>query len=47
MTGVRFLRSQVGARIAYTTMGSGPPLIVVAPWMTHCRERTLGEYERC
>ncbi len=33
--GVLFLHSKVGARIAYTTTGSGPPLIVVPPWVTH------------
>jgi len=29
------MRSQVGARIAYTVEGHGPPLIVVPPWITH------------
>jgi pimeloyl-ACP methyl ester carboxylesterase/DNA-binding CsgD family transcriptional regulator len=32
---VSFMRSQVGARIAYTTDGRGPPLIIVPPWITH------------
>lgn len=32
---VRFLQSTVGARIAYTVEGAGPPLIVVPPWTTH------------
>jgi pimeloyl-ACP methyl ester carboxylesterase/DNA-binding CsgD family transcriptional regulator len=32
---VSFMRSQVGARIAYTVEGHGPPLIVVPPWVTH------------
>jgi pimeloyl-ACP methyl ester carboxylesterase len=33
--GVSFLHSQVGAQIAYTTQGSGPPLIIIPPWITH------------
>jgi pimeloyl-ACP methyl ester carboxylesterase len=33
--GVRFVRSEVGARIAYTTTGTGPPLIIVPPWISH------------
>jgi pimeloyl-ACP methyl ester carboxylesterase/DNA-binding CsgD family transcriptional regulator len=33
--GVSFAQSEVGARIAYTTTGSGPPLILVPPWMCH------------
>lgn len=33
--GVSFLQSQVGARIAYTTQGAGPPLIVIPPWISH------------
>jgi len=32
---VSFMHSQVGARIAYTTDGRGPPLIIVPPWITH------------
>jgi pimeloyl-ACP methyl ester carboxylesterase/DNA-binding CsgD family transcriptional regulator len=34
-SGVRFVQSSVGARIAYTTLGSGPPLIVIPPWISH------------
>lgn len=33
--GIRFLDSSVGARIAYTTTGSGPPLVLVTPWVSH------------
>lgn len=45
--GVRFLWSSVGARIAYTTLGSGPPLIVVPPWVTHLDALTaLSGYRR-
>lgn len=33
--GVSFLHSRVGAQIAYTTQGTGPPLIIVPPWITH------------
>lgn len=33
--GVGFVSSRVGARIAYTVEGSGPPLIIVPPWLTH------------
>lgn len=33
--GVSFVQSQVGARIAYTVEGHGPPLIIVPPWITH------------
>lgn len=32
---VRFLRSTNGARIAWTSEGTGPPLLVVPPWTTH------------
>lgn len=32
---VSFVQSRVGARIAYTTEGHGPPLVVVPPWVTH------------
>ena len=34
---ISFVQSQVGARIAYTTEGHGPPLVVVPPWVTHLR----------
>ena len=34
-SGVRFVQSSVGARIAYATLGSGPPLIVIPPWISH------------
>lgn len=33
--GIGFMRSQVGARIAYTVEGHGPALLVVPPWITH------------
>lgn len=36
---VRFLRASNGARIAYTTEGSGPALVVVPPWTTHLHEQ--------
>jgi len=32
---IRFCRSADGVRIAYATMGSGPPLVWVANWLTH------------
>lgn len=32
---VRFLESRTGARIAFLTQGSGPPLVAVPPWTTH------------
>lgn len=32
---IRFCRSSDGARIAYATMGSGPPLVRVAHFLTH------------
>jgi hypothetical protein len=35
VAGVRFVESRIGARIAYTTSGSGPPLIVIPPWISH------------
>jgi len=45
--GVRFAQSQVGARIAYTSIGTGPPLLVVPPWMTHLDALTaLSGYHR-
>lgn len=44
---VRFVRSASGARIAYTTVGSGPPLIVVPAWLTHLEVITrLSGYRR-
>ncbi|WP_219419622.1 alpha/beta fold hydrolase [Pseudonocardia nigra] len=44
---VRFVQSAVGARIAYTTLGHGPPLVVVPPWMTHLDALTgLSGYRR-
>lgn len=33
--GVSFVQSSVGARIAYTAEGHGPPLIIVPPWFSH------------
>lgn len=36
---VRFLRATNGARIAFTTQGSGPALLVVPPWTTHLHEQ--------
>lgn len=36
---VRFLRTTSGARIAFTTEGSGPALISVPPWTTHLHEQ--------
>lgn len=32
---VRFCRADDGTRIAYATVGSGPPLLKAANWMTH------------
>ncbi|XNL82148.1 alpha/beta fold hydrolase [Actinomadura madurae] len=32
---IRFCRADDGARIAYATLGSGPPLLKAANWMTH------------
>ena len=32
---IRFCRSTDGVRIAYATMGSGPPIVWVANWLTH------------
>nr|WP_254716609.1 alpha/beta fold hydrolase [Actinomadura sp. WMMB 499] len=32
---IRFCRAGDGARIAYATLGSGPPLLKAANWMTH------------
>lgn len=37
---VRFLRATNGARIAYTTEGSGPALISVPPWISHLHEQS-------
>lgn len=34
---IRFLRSRVGAQIAYMLEGSGPTLVCVPPWTTHLR----------
>lgn len=36
---VRFLRASNGARIAFTTEGTGPPMIVVPPWTSHLHEQ--------
>jgi pimeloyl-ACP methyl ester carboxylesterase/DNA-binding CsgD family transcriptional regulator len=45
--GVRFVTSSGGARIAYTTTGSGPALLVVPPWVTHLDAmNTLSGYRR-
>jgi hypothetical protein len=33
--GVCFVESEVGARIAYATLGNGPPMIVIPPWISH------------
>ena len=32
---IKFLRSRRGARIAYTTAGSGPAVIRLPPWLSH------------
>ncbi|WP_406175776.1 alpha/beta fold hydrolase [Streptomyces sp. NBC_00996] len=32
---IRFCRAEDGARIAHTSVGSGPPLLKAANWMTH------------
>jgi pimeloyl-ACP methyl ester carboxylesterase/tetratricopeptide (TPR) repeat protein len=32
---IRFCRSSDGARIAYATVGSGPPLVKAANWLSH------------
>jgi pimeloyl-ACP methyl ester carboxylesterase len=34
-SGVRFLHSRVEAQIAYRTQGTGPPLIIIPPWINH------------
>ena len=45
--GVGFVRSHVGARIAYTVEGSGPPLIIVPPWLTHLEAvRAMSGYQQ-
>lgn len=36
---VRFLHASNGARIAFTTEGTGPALIVVPPWTSHLHEQ--------
>lgn len=36
---VRFLHASNGARIALTTEGSGPAMLVVPPWTTHLHEQ--------
>lgn len=51
---IRFCRSSDGARIAYATMGSGPPLVRAAHFLTHLefelrtpvRRPWLAEYTR-
>ena len=32
---MRFFRSRVGARIAYATVGTGPPLLMLPAWASH------------
>jgi pimeloyl-ACP methyl ester carboxylesterase/DNA-binding CsgD family transcriptional regulator len=32
---IKFLRTRRGARIAYTTAGSGPAIVFLPPWLTH------------
>lgn len=45
--GVAFFRSRVGARIAYTSMGNGPPIIMLPPWISHLGAiRALSGYRR-
>lgn len=34
-SGIRFFESSIGARIAFTTFGSGPPLVLLPPWSSH------------
>jgi pimeloyl-ACP methyl ester carboxylesterase len=34
-TGIRFFESSIGARIAFATAGSGPPIILVPAWTGH------------
>jgi DNA-binding CsgD family transcriptional regulator/pimeloyl-ACP methyl ester carboxylesterase len=47
VAGVRFAESRIGARIAYTTSGSGPPLIVIPPWISHLEAVTsMSGYRR-
>lgn len=36
---VRFVHATNGARIAFTTQGQGPALLVVPPWTTHLHEQ--------
>jgi pimeloyl-ACP methyl ester carboxylesterase len=44
---VRFLHASNGARIAFTTEGAGPPLLVVPPWTTHLHaQAALSGYAR-
>jgi class 3 adenylate cyclase len=35
---IRFCRNAAGVRIAYSTMGSGPPLVIVPGWVSHLEE---------
>ena len=32
---IRFCKTPDGARLAYATVGSGPPLVKVANWLSH------------
>ena len=44
---IRFCTTSDGVRIAYATVGQGPPLVRVLGWCTHLEfERTLPDWER-
>ncbi len=44
---IRFCTTSDGVRIAYATVGEGPPLVRVLGWCTHLEfERTLPDWER-
>ena len=38
---VRFFQSRVGARIAFATAGTGPPLLMLPPWACHLEAMEL------
>ncbi|GAC1322763.1 MAG: alpha/beta fold hydrolase [Mycobacteriales bacterium] len=46
-SGVSFVESKVGARIAYSIEGQGPPLVIVPPWITHLEAvRAMSGYQQ-
>jgi pimeloyl-ACP methyl ester carboxylesterase len=41
------VQSSVGARIAYSRVGGGPPMVLIPPWISHLEAATaLSGYER-